>query len=489
MTPMNAWQVLKRALCSVQAARIGFGFFFFFFFLTARFCCQEFWEPPFPSQCCNSLSNCSQCTSQNGCDWCVSPQPQCLRPRQAACNTTSPCCSSLNSCDTCNTNSACGWCSSTGTCQFKSDLSSCSQVADAKCCSTRTSCGGCQSPDCNWCSAPLPAPSQCVPSSSQCPAAGSVVDVKCCSDYGNCSACHQNGVDCSYCDAGASGMQCAPSQQQCAGRVLSRFCCESNPDCPSCHANGCTFCLGNGECRQQGDCVRQADAFCCDVALGASCAGCVSLTGCSFCTSEKSCKSTNCSTVQVTPGREWQCGIPEVLNCESFSNCSDCVASSGCVWAPLVWIDGVPQPSGLCYTGNLFGLSNNMVAGFVISTPAGFYWGTCSLTATSVWILIGGVSGGVLLLAVVIVIVCCVVRRRRLKQAQGDSGEYSVVNDHLPQTDFSAPDVASSSSSAASTENHLEKKKKKRTAKSVPYKPADSVRATNTRYYQARQKK
>ena len=179
-----------------------------------------------------------------------------------------------------------------------------------------------------------------------------------------------------------------------------------------------------------------------------------------------------------------------MLNCESFSDCSDCVATSGCVWAPLVWIDGVPQPNGLCYTGNLFGLSNNMVAGFVISTPAGFYWSTCSLTATSVWILIGGVSGGILLLAAVIVIVCCVVRRRRLRQAQGDSGEYSVVNDYLPQTDFAAPEAVPSSSSSSTADSSLEtKKKKKRTAKSVPYKPVDSVRATNTRYYQARQKK
>jgi hypothetical protein len=228
-------------------------------------------------------------------------------------------------------------------------------------------------------------------------------------------------------------------------------------------------------------CPNPADGQCCNVPAGQSCSSCVGLPGCGFCTATRRCSDLPCSTLNVDGDTAWQCANPVLLNCESFDSCSPCVATSGCVWIGTAWINGEPQPHGLCFTGGLFGLSNSQVPGFVVTTPAGYYWQSCSLTATSLLILIGSLVGGVLVVAVLIAVACLCVRRRRLRTAAAAS-----AGDHVYAA---SPVVNVETQPLTSATDAGPKKKKKRVAKpSVYEKPVESVRATNTRYYQSRKK-
>ena len=431
------------------------------------------------------MTSCSDCFgAAAGCAWCEAEKLCVEKAGTPFCNRTSVCCSSFATCSDCNAKGAgeCGWCGTSNECVATSALQSCPVVADEGCCNLETSCAGCSSNGaCAWCDAPAPGAPFCALKSAGCPAPA-VADPACCSDKPSCDACNADpGSGCGWCTA--SPQRCTTRSLDCGGGVFADgSCCEARPDCVSCQqVPGCQFCLQDNTCHSNETqlCPNPADRQCCNVQQGQSCAGCVGSPGCGFCTASRRCTDAPCATLNVEESTAWQCDNPVLLNCESFDKCSSCVGTSGCVWIGTVWINGVPQSNGLCFTGGLFGLSNSQVPGFVITTPAGYYWETCSMTATSLLILIGSLAAGVLAAALLVTLACLCARRRRLRAAGGDVaaaagfgfGESPAVNvEAQPLTE--AP-----------------KKKKKRVAKPVPYEmPVDSVRATNTRYYQNRKK-
>lgn len=239
-------------------------------------------------------------------------------------------------------------------------------------------------------------------------------------------------------------------------------------------------------------CTQPADGGCCNAVAGLTCAQCVAQgPTCSFCQRDRQCSDQACASPAVTNTTVWQCDQPVLLACEALSDCGSCLGLSGCVWLPNPWIDGQPLSSGLCFTGGLFGLENDQIPGFVVSAPGGWFWGTCSITASSLLILGGSLIGAFILLVVITVIVCVArsKRRRRRYPASYEYGPTETSHDFAPDTMTTT--VNDDSATAVETEpsDGKKKKSKKGRIKPVYYKPVDSVRVTNTRYAMSRQKK
>ncbi len=447
-----------------------------------------------PKQCCGDVTTCVGCSgAEPGCAWCEAEQVCVEKTWKPFCNRSNAdeCCSYLTTCGECNAqgDGGCGWCDTTNQCLPTAALQSCAVVADQSCCSVLSSCAACGADAaCAWCDAPLPGSPACAPKTPGCQAPA-VADPECCSDKAGCGACNAKpGLGCGWCTA--QPQRCTTQNLGCAGGVYAdSSCCEAQPDCASCHAvPGCQFCLQDGMCHSNATqlCPNPADDQCCNVLPGQSCAGCVGLPGCGFCTATRRCTNAPCATLNVEGPTAWQCGNPLLINCESFDSCGPCVATSGCVWIGTVWINGEPQPHGLCFTGGLFGLSNSQVPGFVVTTPAGFFWQTCSMTATSLLILIGSLVGGAVAVAVLVTVACVCVRRRRLRLAGNDASAHMYADSSVVNVDTQPLTSATDGVAAAAA---APKKKKKRVAKPMAYeKPVESVRATNTRYYQSRKK-
>ncbi len=446
-------------------------------------------------KCCGDETDCVTCLpAAAGCAWCTE-QAVCVEKSttpESFCNRTARCCSSLTTCPACSADSGCGWCASSGQCVASDALGSCAVVADKSCCNVEAACSGCgANKACTWCDAPAHASPYCGVGACQAPA---VADTGCCSDRANCTSCNvQAGAGCAWCTT--SPQRCTNRNLACGGGGFADgLCCESLSDCSTCQQTpGCAYCLADRTChRDSALCPNPADSKCCDVqTAGGTCASCVDTAGCSFCTASKQCTDGQCSTLNVGNQTSWQCDNPVLLNCEAQQSCSACVPITGCVWIANVWINGVPQPNGLCFTGGLFGLSSNQVPGFVITTPTGFYWQTCSMTAASILILIGSLVGGVLLIAALVVVLCvCCRRRRRLRSAASSSSMSSTGGFGDSSSHSGTVNVETLPLTAPPPEQQQPKKKKKRVAKPMVYeKPVESVRATNSRYYQARNKK
>jgi hypothetical protein len=412
-------------------------------------------------------------------------------------------------------------------------MGTCAVLADRYCCNAESGCQACgQNDNCLWCDSLLPQSAYCSVKSTGC-VAPSVPDGKCCSDIGDCVTCgQQNGFvclfvwlffinitttgdkGCSWCLAGAG--QCVNSNLNCPGRGYSgKSCCQTNSGCSACQSDpACAFCLVDDTCRDREGVLCDvpagkkfcclifllpffffsffSDSLCCNAVQGGSCLSCVvDLPGCSFCTTTKLCSSGDCASPVVENSSSWQCSEPVLLNCEAMTNCGSCVSASGCVWIPAALVNGQPVAGGgLCFTGGLFGLSSADHLGYVVTAPLGFFWATCSLSSVSILILIGALSGGFVLVTVLIVCVClCVRRRRRLRQAaRASSGSLvlGVEDANNNNTSFSA--ATTNEGAAPIVTEPPKKKKKKKVARSVQYKPVDSVRATNTRYYDSRKK-
>jgi hypothetical protein len=115
------------------------------------------------------------------------------------------------------------------------------------------------------------------------------------------------------------------------------------------------------------------------------------------------------------------------------------------------------------------------VKGFVVTAPFGWFYGTCSLAARTVVIISASFLAAGLLAIGITVCLCVWYRKRKHREKMLT---YSTLNDSNSLLESAPPTVI----------GEREPLKKKRVAKPVKYSRPDSVRVTNTRYYESRKK-
>ena len=392
---------------------------------------------------------------------------------------TKECCASLGDCNSCFGNSNCLWCKSSSNCIPKIEQETCTLKADDKCCNVKGDCNSCNGDSsCNWC---IGQDQGACTLSGQCPIQDPP-DPKCCSTQTSCQDCTNVRDDgCGWCPKQS---HCSPLTTSCNGGFAGVDCCEAISDCQDCQAKGpCEYCIVDGICHSKTAlCPDPADSKCCNVNTASSCSACVDQEGCSFCTDSRICTDQSCETLSIRNDTQWQCSIPVLLSCEAQTTCGTCVDTSGCVWVDYPWINGIPVGTSMCFTGGLFSLDNTEVPGFVLTAPNGWYFGTCSLNALSLIILVGSLVGAFLVTVLIVVLVCIWWRRRKARAAKVSYEPVNSGGDVFKTRGFEEEESISESV------EQTKKKKKKKYAKPVEYRPSETLE-TNNRYYQARKKK